>query len=223
MSMRFSKSAAICIGLALSLNAQAATVFNVAGIENIAWLELTATVGKSRLQVESLLASDAALDGWRYATRSEVESLYDSLWGGTVDGYSADNFAGARTFVDAFGVHNFFGANGYDEYGSTSWATLFGSSMECGADIDSSCQGLVALYDMNYGSLINAGYFHDDYGLSTGTDGINNQLTITSLFGYPYLGSHLVKDLAVVPLPAAVWLFGTGLAVMAAMAKRKQK
>jgi len=70
-------------------------VFNVSGIENIEWLELTVTAGKSRLEVESMLTTGGVLDGWRYASRSEVETLYDSLWGGTTDGYSSDNFAGA--------------------------------------------------------------------------------------------------------------------------------
>jgi len=73
-------------------------VFNVSGIENIEWLELTVTAGKSRLEVESMLTTGGVLDGWRYASRSEVETLYDSLWGGTTDGYSSDNFAGARSF-----------------------------------------------------------------------------------------------------------------------------
>ena len=92
----------------ISISSHAASIFNYSGVENLEWLELTATVGKSRYEVESLLSGGQALEGWRYATRSEVESLYDSLWGGITEGYSEDNFSGARTFFDAFGLHSFY-------------------------------------------------------------------------------------------------------------------
>lgn len=219
--MRFFKLFFLYLCISMPFNINASTIFNLSGIETLEWLELTATVGKSRVQVEGLISSGGALENWRYATRSEVEILYDSLWGGVAEGYSNDNYLGARYFFDVFGNHNFFGDNGYDENGASSWSTIFGSTLECGGDINSSCQGLVAIYDMDYGASLNAGYFHDDYGLSTGLDSINNQLTVTSLFGYPFLGSHLVREVAVIPLPAAFWLFGSGLIALIGMVIRK--
>ena len=222
VKMRFQKSLFAYISLLVSMNINASTVFSVTGIENIEWLELTTTVGKSRSQVEGLITSGGVLDGWRYATRTEVEYLYDSLWGGTVEGYSDDNYLGARLFFDAFGVHNFYGENGYDANGSSSWATIFGSTFECGYENNDSCQGLVAIYDMNFGAEINVGYFHDDYGLSSGLDSINDQLMISNLYGYPFVGSHLVKELTAVPVPAALLLFGSGLIGLASFAHRKK-
>lgn len=79
---------------------------NLGGLE---WLELTAT--------ENLLRSQVAADaggfisaGWRYATRSETEALLDSLWAGTSEEQSADNFDGARWFFDHFGIGSALGA-----------------------------------------------------------------------------------------------------------------
>jgi len=73
---------------------------------------------------------------------------------------------------------------------------------------------------MDFGASIDAGYFHDDYGLSTGVDGTNNQQAISSLYGYPYLGSHLVRT-TVVPIPAALLLFGSGIVGLFGVAYRR--
>ena len=40
------------------------------------WLDLTQTTNLSHLQMTALLASDVRFGGWRYATGSEVESLF---------------------------------------------------------------------------------------------------------------------------------------------------
>ena len=101
--MKSWKIASVIIALVLSTNVNAVTVFNVQGIENLDWLELTATANHSRNQVEELIG-DGTFEGWRYATRTEVETLYDSLWGGTTETWSVDNYVGARTFFDAFGI-----------------------------------------------------------------------------------------------------------------------
>ena len=72
---------------------------DTAGIEQLEWLELTATQSLSRNEVDALI-SGGDLAGWRYATRSEVETLYSSLWGGTVSGWSIDNYPGAFSFYE---------------------------------------------------------------------------------------------------------------------------
>lgn len=207
--------------LVISVSSHASSTFDVSGIENLEWLELTNTVGISREKVEYLLSEGKDLDGWRYANRGEVETLYDSLWGGTTEGYSEDNYDGARAFFDAFGLHTFYSATGYDELGASSWQTLFGNELECSLDVMTTCTGLVSIYDSNFGASLNAGYFHDDFGLSMGLDSINTQESASSIFGYPYIGSHLVREITAVPVPAALWLFGSGLLSLIGVSRRK--
>lgn len=206
--------------LASTINCNAATVFNVSGIENLSWLELTSTVYMSRESVEAQLGAGGALEGWRYATRSEVETLYDAYWGGTTDGYSADNYTGARTFFDAFGVSTHYGSNGYDISGYSSWGTIFGDDYDCSVDLNSTCYGSVGIYDQAFGAISNLGYFHDEYGLSTGIDAINDQNILSVSSGYTNVGSHLVQ---VVPVPAAVWLFFTGLLTLFGFSNHRSK
>ena len=219
--MKIWKAIGCAAALVVSGSGHASSTFAVSGIETLEWLELTSTVGLSREKVEYLLSDGKDLDGWRYASRGEVETLYDSLWGGTTEGYSEDNYQGARVFFDAFGLHTFYSATGYDEFGASSWQTLFGNKFECGLEVTTTCIGLVSIYDSNFGASLDVGYFHDDFGLSVGLDSINTQESATSLFGYPYIGSHLVREISEVPVPAALWLFASGLLSLVGISWRK--
>ncbi|MDH5570153.1 MAG: hypothetical protein OEY89_00210 [Gammaproteobacteria bacterium] len=202
----------------LSMNCGASTIFNISGLENLQWLELTPTVYMSRESVEAEFLAGGAFEGWRYATRGEVETLYDSLWGGTTEGYSRDNYAGARQFFDAFGISTHYGVDGYDTYGYSRWGTIFGDQFECDSLSTMSCFGQVSIYDINFGAVSNLGYFSDAYGLSSGLDMINIQDVISISTGYTNVGSHLVR---VVPLPAAVWLFCGGFLMLLGFSKKR--
>ena len=210
--------------LILSTSVNAVTAFNVQGIENLDWLELTATANQSRDQVESELISGGTLEGWRYATRSEVETLYDSLWGGTTETWSADNYAGARTFFDAFGISEVYSSlnnSGYRLDGYAEWNTFFGVEGDACVTPSNSCIGSVLIFDSAYGATDNEGWFQDNYGLSNGVDLANDQLSSGDNLNQPYFASHLVR-VSAVPVPAAVWLFGSGLIGLIGIARRKK-
>ena len=221
--MKSWKIASVIIALVLSTNVNAVTVFNVQGIENLDWLELTATANHSRNQVEELIG-DGTFEGWRYATRTEVETLYDSLWGGTTETWSADNYAGARTFFDAFGISEGYSSlnnSGYRLDGYTEWNTFFGVDGDTCVNPSNSCIGSVLLFDSAYGAADNRGWFHDQNGLSNGVDSANSQLSSGDNLIQPYYASHLVR-VSAVPVPAAVWLFGSGLIGLIGVARRKK-
>lgn len=221
--MKSWKIASVIIVLALSTSVNAVTVFNVQGIENLDWLELTATANHSRDQVEELIG-DGTLEGWRYATRTEVETLYDSLWGGTTETWSTDNYAGARTFFDAFGISEVYSSlnnSGYRLDGYTEWNTFFGVEGDACVNPSNSCIGSVLLFDSAYGATDNRGWFHDQNGLSNGVDSANYQLSSGDNLIQPYYASHLVR-VSAVPIPAAVWLFGSGLIGLIGVARRKK-
>ena len=203
----------------------ASTVFNVSGIENIQWLELTETANMSRNTVESELVSGGLFDGWRYATRTETETLYDNLWGGTTEGWSTDNYNGARAFFNAFGISEnnaAYGNSGYSPGGNAQWETYFGDSSECGGSNIFTCNANIVIEDIAFGGSQNLGFFEDSHGLSTGIDSINLQEYIDKNGSGLAMSSHLVRDISAVPVPAAVWLFGSGLIGLVGFAKGKK-
>ena len=216
---------AVSLLLIPATSAVASTIFNVSGIENIQWLELTETANMSRNAVESELVSGGLFDGWRYATRSETEALYDSLWGGTTEGWSSDNYNGARTFFDAFGISDLYADDnnsGYSSGGNAQWETYFGESSECGGSNTFTCNANIVIEDIAFGGSQNLGFFEDSYGLSTGIDSINLQAYVGKNSSGLATSSFLVRDVSAVPVPAAAWLFGSGLIGLVAFARRKK-
>lgn len=206
--------------------AQATTVFNTPGIETIRWLELTSTANMSRLEVEAELGAGGLFEGWRYATRTETENLYDSLWGGSTEGLSTDNYAGARTFFDTFGISDYYAADnnsGYSSTGYAQWQPYFGAPSECGGSEIFSCNGNVVIQDSTFNGTQNRGSFEDLYGLSTGIDNVNDQNYAGKTSTGLNVASHLVQDVSTVPVPAAVWLFCSGLLGLLRVATGKKQ
>jgi len=204
----------------------ASNVFSFSGIENIQWLELTETANMSRISVEAELGSGGLFDGWRYATRTETETLYDNLWGGTTEGWSTDNYNGAQLFFDTFGISDTYaysGNSGYSPGGNAQWQAYFGESSECGGSSTFTCTANIIIEDVAFGGSQNLGYFLDENGLSTGIDAINSQSYISKRGSGEGLGSHLVRDVSAVPIPASIWLLGSGFIGLTGFAKRKTK
>lgn len=218
---------AVCVCIAaVSFNVNASTVFNVPGIQNLSWLELTATANMTRSQVEADMSSGGSLDGWRYATRTEVETLLDSLWGGVTEGWHTSNYEGARTYLDVFGVSDLYAAynnSGYMPDGYTWWNALFGSEGDGCFDATQMCRAEVVIKDSLYGyDGDSIGWFQDGYGLSYGADlSSNNQISQTTNSAWAYQAYHLVS-VSAVPVPSAIWLFGSGLLGLIGLAKRKK-
>jgi hypothetical protein len=209
---------------------------NQVALQGLEWMPLTYTAGLSRIVVENTngftdrFGNSWSSDEWRYATRLETETLINSLWGGTYDGWSVDNADGASWFL------NNFGAIGYDTgYGDSrinntysdpaSWVNkdlayfLFGDVGDCSSNVSLSCRGLVQFAESSSTAInINpidlvtnpngtpVGFFRDDLGLDAGLyDG--NDIAV-NVSGYFERGSLLVRQ---VPAPPTLAIFALGM------------
>ena len=205
-------------------------------LQGLEWLSLDVTAGRSRTDVESDTALNA--DGWRYATRQETETLVNSVSSSGISGTSHVHYAGARWFLDNFGVLNIVNDDFY--VGLNSSAFFFGEYGECSADHNQSCYGSLATFE-NYGRNVfspvwNGTYWaydqtyragHGHAGVVTDQGGANMGLTsenyVTSIDHVSStFGSLLVREASVVPIPASVWLFGSGLLGLVGIARRRK-
>ena len=168
------------------------------------WLKLTETVGYSYTSVASQLGTGDQFDGWRYATNLEVASLF-TVFGLLLDAHltvtgpvdtSIVNFANTMGNImnDANPIFS-YGARGYigESYG--------GDMYQAGAYYVTS-----SLSNIYVGPNLGA-------GASLSSPAIARL----------DLGSYLVRDASInaVPVPAAVWLFGSGLIGLIGLARRK--
>jgi len=198
--------------------AHAVTVFPINGINNLQWLGLNETVGLSREDIESQMDTVGEdFYSWRYATVEEVETLTYGLWGGITTDTDPSNFAGAETFFNAFGfsgIGAFNTTTGYASNGTAYWSTLFGAPGECGnPEGGETCRGYIQIFNSAYGA-------NEDLGHLNNLGGIWTRSNSTALID---TGSFLVRDttpIPAVPIPAAVWLFSTGLTLLGFVARR---
>ena len=221
--------AATSLLLSTSVNA---SVFNTLNGVDYEWLELTATAGMSRVQVEAGIATASLGDvlyGYEYASLQLVEDLFLSYasWDGrewwhenseVVDGtikYLNDfgdldtyNFSSITRVITVDGNSIPTDARG----GSTA---LFGLSSECGSPIHT-CGGGMFYESMNGVPVV--AYQQASFGWDATAA---EQDLISADHASPYIGSHLVR-ISSVPVPPAVWLFGTGLLGLVGVARRKK-
>jgi len=217
-----------------SLNANAVIINTLNGVD-YEWLELSETQGLSRDEVELRLAdTNDALYGYEYASRTLVEELlisyapYDGL-----DGYHGDStiISGIQGFFSDFGSTRDRRANlGSYQYNTVDGYTVtyesgnddvisafYGSSGECDASLLDSCRLYTAiLYDDLYNPVM--ALKRGDRGFdATATNPLTMQVSDFSDDN----ASLLVRS-TVVPVPAAVWLFGSGLIGLVGFARRKK-
>jgi len=228
--MRFWKKLLAVIILCFSASSNAVVINTLNGV-TYEWLELTETMGMSRLDVQQELWNEnSSLFGYEFASRSLVQELLRSYsgWDG-VTGILGDSsvVAGMNRFLDDFG-RNITPGDGYDRWITTS------DGYRIGYDTINYIGGLYGDECSNLGS----------YGRScltnvvvyTSISGENTAATVTSWGGWdsenpnPLLasneirsdfGSHLVR-ISTVPIPAVVWLFGSGLIALVGFTKRKK-
>lgn len=138
--------------------------------------------------------------GWRHATNAEVTGLFAVLFDGYFDtdplGYSTESGGGysdQRADVLAF-------------------ETLFGSKS-------------------TYAGQIAYGYYLDENDVmrfmgsrrESGDSWVfGNYDFVYSGAANPDFGSFLVRDLSPIPIPAAIWLFGTALIGLVGLGKRRE-
>ncbi|MEM9760204.1 MAG: hypothetical protein AAF933_13265 [Pseudomonadota bacterium] len=199
-----------------------------ANLQGLEWLHLNETAGLSRDDVMNNDGVAFIAGGWRYATRSETETLITSLWSGIYDGWSADNFAGASWFVDTFGATFEASASGF--FTDLTWSRFFfGDVGECDRDgfVGLSCVGLVqasmdasgdiqsvnvgtgfaeVAYSNDPNTMQGLGWIREDWGAD---QGVNAQNTIFQTgLRLSDTASLLVRD---VPAPATIALMILGL------------
>ncbi len=92
----------------------------------------------------------------------------------------------------------------------------FGRNGECGGPVHT-CVGSVRTNEFG---AAQSGFFLDGFGLSVVLDTLNEQYIALNYLGSDNHGVMLVRT--PVPIPAAVWLFGSGLLGLIGFSKRKK-
>ena len=225
------KSAPYAVLVLLSLNVHA-SFFNALNGTDYEWLELTETQGLSRDQVEVMLTDPSSnLYGYQYASRSLIEDLFLSYatWDGLY-GYHGDPsvVSGVVSLVNDLGITSpggpgdgiettYLTVDGYTINYDIGLSTFgfFGESGVCG--LEKTCESVLFVWSDAEG---NPQMVRQD-----GTQGWDSQIipdVRDNSWINSYYGSHLVRE-AVVPVPAAFWLFGSGLIGLIGFAKRKAR
>lgn len=213
----------------VATSVEASIVRTVNGLD-YEWMELSATVGLSRTDVEAMLIDPSnSLYGFRYASREETELLLRSYseFPSELNTFYSYMAPGAQAFFDDFGstFTEYFGQTNQlmtsdnvliDYNQAINSYFLHGAEDECG--IDMSCIGRVYTYALD--GVIQAwdpvgrrgaDQFHPDPDVVFNTD--SNFI----------LGSLLVSNITPVPLPAAAWLFTSGFMGLMLVSRRKKR
>lgn len=215
--MAITKIISITSALALSASVNAAivsadwinsgdnliTIDTTSGLE---WLNLTATTNRSYNDISSKFGAGQEFDGWRYATAVEVSGYFDA-------------FGGDNAYYAGWSTQN----NGLFDAVSLFWGDTYCAYLGCATGDGYS----YFIYDtpptnpqqMQTGQIYDSiDHFlsptQDAVALSAGyADKVEPQIIV---------GSALVRT-SVVPIPAAAWLFGSGLIGLIGVARRKKQ
>lgn len=215
--MNIWKLASTTASLVLSMNASAAimnadwqiagdnliTVDTDSGLE---WLDITVTTSRSYNDVSSKLGSGEEFDGWRYATALEISGFWDAFGGDSThyDGWSVENNGLFETIAPYWG--DAYCQNTGCTPGDGYLFAIFGEARSENTQFRSKI-----FDDITDPNKATQDYFNLKSGWS--------EVTETSF----KTGHALVRvsDLVVVPVPAAVWLFSSGLIGLFVVARKK--
>lgn len=198
-------------------------------VSGLDWYKLTQTTNQSYSEVSSQLAAGGALAGWSYATGSQLENLLFGQGAVAMQCVNGTSFCGLSAENNGIvgNVIRLLGDTRLQEQGVTQPTALIGFTYGIIADeappyplaptlgCISNCHHLAMLgddYD-NWWSPTQD-YITTHYGTDPDYYGIaeNDKAAL--------YGSFLVRP-SVVPVPAAAWLFGSGLLGLTAVARRK--
>lgn len=165
------------------------------------WLDLTQTSNRTYADILSQLGAGGEFEGWRYAHTTEIIALLDAFGGDGVNTYY--NPGGNNGLLTALAPH--WGdlkcvqegcTPGDGESNFIFWQNPTGGNIRTGNINDVSQINIHTGLDVSLtADIVNIGGF-------LGATNISNVLT----------GHALVRGAtAVVPVPAAIWLFGTAL------------
>ena len=172
---------------------------------NLEWLDVNETVGTSYSDV--LTSVYVMQEGFRYATEAELIVLYDNAGGGGVyynsNGHPiATNFDAAELLIELMGCTSYTINKPCDQVNEDFHIAMFGPEVIGG---------------LQTASLVDAFYPPDS---RSGEGAIWLNYADTNPVLTEFWTSYLVR-VAPVPIPAAVWLFGSGLIGLIAFAKRR--
>jgi hypothetical protein len=204
MTMRFRFVALLALGL-LGANSAGAVI-----IDGKDWRQLTETTNFSWLVVNSSCGSgvcsgsigDVSVDGWNWATTSDVQSLFDALiQPGTTQFPTASNYSAAADADIAFAIGSVFDATSIFNFGNVSWREVRGITR---GSTDFSTT-MAYLSDNPFANGLDVAGFDSSWPTNLGDTGT---------------GVWLYKPTAV-PEPASLALFGMGLAGLAFLRRRR--
>jgi len=182
------------------------------------WLDVTASVNRSYLDVSSQFGVGGDFEGWRYATAAEFGAMLSAATGGV---YSGITGAGQTQILEsATDLRDLIGLFG-DTF-STGYQDIYGSSY-CELHPEQCVDGdlvytLGFLVDSPYVGYHFRGLIYDNDLISSNSDQVTTYGIYYDSFFAGTLGSYLVRNtLAVdaattsVPEPSSVALMGLGL------------
>ena len=195
--------------LSLTHSVNAATIVDNGSyttVNGVDWLDLTATQDMSYNDVKAQMGIGGSLEGWQYATQLQVYSLWNALGGsGSYNGSSTENNGLFATIAPLFG-------DLACDNPAFTCTTGEGESLWIMADEISPGARYWATSGEDAGDPSNYDYFR-----ISGSGNFDDNAVYTA-------GSALVRTstLSAVPIPAAVWLFGSGLLGLVGVARRKK-
>ena len=203
--MKFWKIISAVIGLLLSTSATATLIDNgtytTDDVSGLDWLDLSITDAQGYNSALSLNP------GWRLATHNEVSNLYSFLFDGVYDtsgGYGVSSTASGGAYSDQ--SEDF--SRAIELFGLTSNDSVIASH---------------GFYEHSDGTLRMGGVSR----LSTAGSSTYIYFDYTSTYedfreiGHSQIGVYMVRT-SVVPIPSAVWLFGSGLIGLVGFSRRKK-
>ena len=169
------------------------------------WLDLTATTRRSYNDVSSKFGAGQEFAGWRYATNAEISGFFDA-------------FGGDSDYYTNWSTQN----NGLFDVIAPYWGDTYCAENGCADGDGYSYFTTSALYR---DGLQGVGRINDDARDPSLTDTMDSIQIVCcginkSTASYE-IGAALVR-VSVVPIPSAVWLFGSGLLSLIGFARRRK-
>jgi len=167
---------------------------------SLGWLKLTETNNFSYNDVSAQLGSGGLYDGMRFASNAEVVNMFTNFGinlSNTASTYQSISDPNIQPAAETLG-------NTMNEY--QPWDYDYGVVGYTG-EVCGTGRCLLGAFRFIGGGP--STYYYDGSGRFSGTTG--------AVLAY---GTYLVQP-AAVPVPAAVWLFGSGLLALISLAKRK--
>lgn len=181
------------------------------------WLQWDVTVGQS---IDSALAAYAA-DGWTVASNVQMAQLFNAF----DFGLTFDTYENTTQFYNTD-----FSSGDPGTEPDEIFITMFGDTYKAvglsycyGGDCYTQTEAWFGT-DFDQDGYYNKALVFDDYIYSGGSNYSGKALMYDDFAGISqagaYVGVALVREVSAVPVPAAVWLFGSGLLGLIGVARR---